>query len=768
MLKSKILALLLIATFIVSAYAQNDRRAIDSLFIRLELANDEEKIDIFNELAYNYWRYSLDSSLYYATEALNIAHILKSQKGISDAYNRIGNVYHFRNEIDKALEYYRKCLRIRLDLGDSKSLSNIYSNIASIYEDNASNDSAIIYYNKALQESIKRKDNIDIASYYSQLGVAYQNVGNYKKALEYLLKSLEITEQIKNQEALGRVYNILGNIYQEISGYDDALSYYFKALEIFQKLENQAGISMVYNNLGIVYQSMGEKTKALEYYQKTLEMDIESGFLEGQANAYNNIGTVYDDSGDKTKALEFYNKALTLNTELNKTEGTGTALNNIGLIYLGLGNFEKANTNLYKAAEISKSLNDNYSLANNYNNLANLFLQQKQYAKAQEYLNVAIEITKQIETKEWLLESYDLYHQLYSEQNNYKKALEYYKLYTEVKASIDETINSNRIADIKIKYETDYVEAENELLKKDNEIHLLQLNKQKNIMNYWLGFTILILLLAIISFSRFRLKKKTNTLLELKNNELHEANQKLLISEKGLKELNATKDRFFSIIAHDLKNPFQSLLGFSETLYTDIDKHSKEEIKEYSRIILETSQNLFNLLGNLLQWAKSQLGNMPLNPKEINIYDAVEDVFSVLKISAQNKEITVKNMVTKNTFVWADKHIVATVLRNLISNAIKFTNKGGVITISAIKAGNEIKISVNDNGKGITQENIERLFKIEEGFSTKGTENESGTGLGLILCNELLSQSEGKLSVESTLGAGSTFHFTLPDANDTN
>jgi len=762
MLKSKILALLLITAFLINATAQNDRKVIDSLFVQLELAKDEQKIDILNELAFSYWRYSLDSSLYYATEALNIAHILKSQKGISDAYNRIGNVYHFRNEIEKALEYYKKCLQIRLNLGDSKSISNIYNNIASLYSDNGLKDSAIIFYDKALQESLKRDDKNDLAAYNSNIGIAYQDIGNYKKALEHLLKALEITQQIDNPNALGRVNNILGNIYQEISGYDDALNYYFKALDIFQNINNQAGISMVYNNLGIVYQTMGDQNKALEYYKKTLEMDNASGLLEGQANAYNNIGTVYDAIGDKNKALEYYNKALALNTELNNSDGIGTAMNNIGLIYLDLGNFDKATTNLHKAAEISKSLNDNYSLANNYNNLANLFLRQKQYSKAQEYLNMAIEITKQIETKEWLVESYELYHKLYIEQNNYKKALEYYKLYTEVKASIDETINSNRIADIKIKYETDYVEAENELLKKDNEIHVLQINRQKNIMNYWLGFTVLFLLLAIISFSRFRLKKRTNSLLEQKNSELQEANQKLLVSEKNLKELNATKDRFFSIIAHDLKNPFQSLLGFSETLYTDIDKYTKEEIKEYSRIILETSQNLFNLLGNLLQWAKSQLGNMPLNPKEIDIHNAVEDVISVLNITAQNKEINIKNLVTNNIVVWADKHVIATVLRNLISNAIKFTNKGGVITISAIKEENDIKISVNDNGKGISQENIDRLFKIEEGFSTKGTENESGTGLGLILCNELLTQSNGTLNVESSLGKGSTFHFTLP------
>ncbi|MCD4834779.1 MAG: tetratricopeptide repeat-containing sensor histidine kinase [Bacteroidales bacterium] len=744
------------------SFSQGNRQAIDSLFIELEKADDKAKIEILNNISRNYWNFSLDSSLYFANEALNLAHIVQDKKGISDAYNRIGNVYSLQNESELAFEFFRKCLEIRLEINDSEGLTDIYHNIASEYISKNDYQQANKHFDKALEESIKRNDKEDIAMYFRRIAQTYASMSKYKEAIENYIKALGIAREIKDELDLATIYNGLGNVYFEISSYDEALKYFLDALKIFQKAGNTTGISMMYNNLGIVYQSIDENDKALSYYQKTLEMDIESDNKEGQATAYNNIGTAYDEKGDKEKALEYYNKSLELNKELESKDGIATALTNIGLIYLDLGDYDKADTNLQESTDLTREANDIYSLANNHNNLANLFLRQKQYVKTQNNLNIAIKLSKQINTKEWLLESYDLYYQLYSELNNYKKALEYYKLYSETKDSVFSTKGYNRITEMKIKYETDNLETENKLLKKDNQIHLLELNRQKNIKNYSIAFSILILALALLSFSQFRLKKRTNGLLKSKNDQLKDANKKLTVSEYNLKELNATKDKFFSIIAHDLKNPFQSLLGFSEILYNQMDKLSKDEISEYTKLIYESSQNLFNLLGNLLQWSQSQLGSMKLSPKPINVYDSIDDVLSIFGIAAQKKNIKVESSIAKDATVFADKHVVSTVLRNLISNAIKFTNQGGEIKISSVISNNKIIVSVEDNGKGISEENLEKLFRIDQGYSTKGTENESGTGLGLILCRDLISQSNGELFVESTLGKGSNFKFTLP------
>jgi signal transduction histidine kinase/tetratricopeptide (TPR) repeat protein len=762
MRKAKLLLFLSFYFLSTILYSQNERKVIDSLLNVLENTEEKQKIDILNELSQKYWSFSLDSSLYFANEALNLSHIVQDKKGISDAYNRIGNVYSFQNENELALEFYQKCLDIRIELGDSKGISNVYNNFAISYNSENQHGIAIEYFYKALKESQKRNDSEDIASYYSSIGSTYTQLPDYKNAIENYILSLEITKTLNDDLAIAQIYNRLGNIYHEISSYEEALKYFLDALEIYQKHEDKAGISMIYNNLGIVYQSLKENDKALSYYEKTLEMDKASGNKEGVATALNNIGTAYDEKGDKVRALEYYNAALEINKELELKDGIATALNNIGLIYLDLGEYEKAYKNLWESTEISKEINDLYSLSNNYNNLANLFLRQKQYNEAKNYLGLASELAKKLNVKEWLAESYDLYSQLYTEQNDYKKAMEYFKLYSETQDSIFERASNNSMAEMKIKYETEFLETENKILKKDNEIHLLELQRQKNIKNYWIAFSILIFALAGLGFNQVRLKKKTNILLKSKNKQLNDANEKLVQSENNLKELNATKDKFFSIIAHDLKNPFQSLLGFSETLHNQLDDLEKVDIIEYSRLIYESSQNLFNLLGNLLQWAKSQLGNINVSPKDINLYDSLDDILSFLKIPTEKKKITITNQVTEKTIIFADRHVVSTLLRNLISNAIKFTNMGGEIIISLEKKEKEVIISVKDNGKGISEENIQKLFKIDQEFSTKGTENESGTGLGLILCKELITQSNGKIFVESVIGKGSNFKFTLP------
>lgn len=746
----------------ITLFSQNERQTIDSLFNELKKTDDKNKVEIFNKISTNYLNISLDSSLYFANEALNLAHIVQDKKGLSDAYNRIGNVYFYQNEYKPALDFYSKSLEISNEINDSEQISKTCADIANLYSAENNYLKALEFLQQGLNESINRKENESISLFNIEIAYVYQDMGKYKESIAHFLKALKFAEEGNNDLLFARIYNGIGNAYFEISSYDQALKYFLMALEVYKINNNQDGLSMIYNNLGIIFSSLKENDNALKYFQKSLEIDIKTNNISGQATAYNNLGTVYDDKGDKEKALNYYNNSLTLCKKATNQKGIATAQNNIGLIYLDLGDFDKAYQNLKESADLIKEINDIYSLANIYNNMAKLFLRQKDYREAQNKLNLAIELSKQINTKEWLLESYDLYSQLFSELNNYKKALDYYKLYTEMKDSLFASKSSNRITEMKIKYETDNLETENELLKKDNQIHILELNRQKNIKNYWIAFSILILALAVLSFRQFSLKKKTNSLLKSKNDQLSEANKKLTISGKNLKELNATKDKFFSIIAHDLKNPFQSLLGFSEALYNQIEELSKTEIKEYTKLIYESSQNLFNLLENLLQWSKSQLKSIKLYPENIILHDSIEDTISLLKIPIQKKSIKIESHIPKDTTVFADRHVVSTVLRNLISNALKFTDQDGEIIISSITNNNKITVSVKDNGKGISKENLDKLFRIDQGYSTKGTEDESGTGLGLILCKELILQSNGDIFVESEIGKGSNFQFSLP------
>lgn len=244
-------------------------------------------------------------------------------------------------------------------------------------------------------------------------------------------------------------------------------------------------------------------------------------------------------------------------------------------------------------------------------------------------------------------------------------------------------------------------------------------------------------------------------LIEQQSNVLQDVNHKLLI-------LNSTKDKFFSIIAHDLRNPFHAVAGFSDILLRGHPNTPAEKVKNFLTLINRSAANGNALLENLLQWSRAQTGHISFDPTQLVLNDVVFDLLSLLDADLQHKNLTIVEDIEPATIVFADENMLLTILRNLVSNAIKFTHEGGQITISAIGIESAVEVTIADTGVGISPENIKLLFNIESNISTKGTAMESGTGLGLILCKEFVVRNGGKIWVESELGKGSKFKFTLP------
>jgi signal transduction histidine kinase len=250
------------------------------------------------------------------------------------------------------------------------------------------------------------------------------------------------------------------------------------------------------------------------------------------------------------------------------------------------------------------------------------------------------------------------------------------------------------------------------------------------------------------SFHDITVQKKTM-------NALHE-------SESRLRELNATKDKFFSIIAHDLKSPFNGILGFSNILADQIKQKDYENIEEYAEIIQYSSQKAIDLLMNLMDWSRSQSGRMDFNPQRTDIGSLIHDVFELLKTAALQKSILLTKKTDPHIFAILDKEMISSVLRNLISNSIKFSNPGGSIEIKAEIVDKELHVCVSDNGLGMDKNELEKLFRIDESYSRPGTQNEKGTGLGLILCKEFINKHGGRIWAESKPDQGSQFSFTIP------
>lgn len=260
-----------------------------------------------------------------------------------------------------------------------------------------------------------------------------------------------------------------------------------------------------------------------------------------------------------------------------------------------------------------------------------------------------------------------------------------------------------------------------------------------------------------------RLTRRTLEIQKQKNEIIRERDE-LENQKKELVSLNNTKDKFFSIIGHDLKNPFSTVIGLSELLLADFESFEKERLKVFIQQINKFSSNAYALLENLLQWARSQTGKLKITPNLYNLRDVIEDNIELLNGNAKQKNITI-NYPEESAFWQFDVNMISTVIRNLISNAIKFTHEDGKIDIRYEERNNKLYVSIADTGMGIATKDLPKLFKLDVNPTTIGTSDEKGTGLGLILCNEFIQRHGGEIWVESEPGEGSIFKFYIPETN---
>jgi signal transduction histidine kinase len=358
------------------------------------------------------------------------------------------------------------------------------------------------------------------------------------------------------------------------------------------------------------------------------------------------------------------------------------------------------------------------------------------------------------------MESFYLIHEVFSQSGDYQKALEYHKKYSDLKDSIIKEEISKTVTEQEVKWKTETKERENRLLKESKQAQ----------QYYFIVISGLFIILILVILNRYFNKNKANKLLNEKNLQIKNQHHKLeemfielQKKEENLSEANATKDKFFSIIAHDLKNPLHSITLSSDLLINKYKQMSGEQLLDLINSIYKSGQHLSSLLENLLQWSRAQSGKMEFDPIHFDIRELSVENISLLLGNAIKKKITIENEIPDSTYVYGDPNMISTVIRNLISNAIKFTHKEGCISISGNKHDDGFfKVEVSDTGIGMNEDIKQKLFNIKHQHTTLGTGNEKGTGLGLILCKEFVEKNKGKIWVESEVNKGSKFCITIP------
>lgn len=730
-------------------FAQNS--IVDSLQLLLPDTEGIEKVDLLLEIANAYGSNEMDKKTESIQAALTIAKEIEYELGIAKSLFTYGNAYHQQREYYKAMDYYLEAESVLRNLNEPHLLGLTYLNHGVAYDDMRNRDSAYMYHVKAVEQLEQTDDLEELSNAITKIGLEYWRWTEYTEALKYHQKALELRKQTGKANLVAKSLNNMGVIYYRLGKYDFALDFYMQAHDIHDSLGNAQNLVHITNNIGLIYLERDNYSEAENNFHEGLRIARKNEHLSGITYSLQNISKSYEKQNKLDSALTFCTDALKLieNNELNQYTKVQLKIAS-GRLNQKLGNPTKAIEYFQDALEISKSMPYIIGEAEAKRNLGLLYISLNNFSRAENYLLEALELVQGADLRPHIRDYLKDLHKLYMQKGNYKTALDYHQKYTALKDSIEYDATNEKTAYLLVQFETERKELENVRLRAEIE-------RETIFRNSAIIITVLAFLLVGLIYSRFRIQRKAHT-------QTVEQKQKVEQLNNELNEANITKDKFFSIISHDLKSPFTSILGYSEILYDEFDKLPRETITEAIKNINISAKNSYELLENLLNWARTQRGVIKSVPEVFKVKKMTNQSLYLTKQLANDKGIRIETFVDEKLEVFSDKEMYNTILRNLVSNAIKFTEPGGTITIRAIEKDNAIEFAIQDTGTGIAEEDKKHLFQLETEVTRTGTHDEKGTGLGLILCKEFVERQNGKIWFESEIGKGSTFFFTLPKA----
>lgn len=583
-------------------------------------------------------------------------------------------------------------------------------------------------------------------------------ISNHEQALEECRLAEKNAKSHGFIEELILIKNAFADIYHQIGNYTKSLEYQIEAYHLADSMELNHLISTALNNQARSYIKLNDIDKA----EQCLKKSLKHAKIHGQKNiiAESNIvfGDLYAKRFSYQLALQHYRQAHDIYVFLGNDIQIAIAIFKIGERYFSMDQIDSAFQFHLKALAIRKRINDGTGLAESYNKVGLLCLENGEYQRAVNNLKLGLKNAEMINSNLLMQQSFDFLYQAYLSNNDFQKALYYQKKYSGISELIYAEADEKRIEQFKYRKEIELREREINSLEEFARRNKKQLaTSRKFIFTLILLLTVTIISVVFIIRS-YREKRSLNKKLQQINDQVVEQNKKLIA-------LNSTKDKFFSIIGHDLKGPLNSLTSFSQLLINHTAFLTEEEIRTVARDLDKSLKNLYELLENLLGWARSQTGRIDFKPESFMIAHAIRENIQLLSNAALNKKIEIEMLVDENIKVFADLNSVQTVIRNLLSNAIKFTANGGFVNIYVDEWKDGIEIGIQDTGVGISREDQENIFDISAKHSTLGTNKEKGTGLGLILCKEFVERNHGGISIDSEIGGGTTFKFTLPKGN---
>ncbi len=602
--------------------------------------------------------------------------------------------------------------------------------------------------------SIVEKNNVahSKARAYQSLGSISRIGGDYHAALKADQIALEASLLTSDSTRIATSYNNLAHDYYDLGKYDQAYRYFIQTLKVASNIKDTLIETIAIHNIARVFKELGQLDRALENLEISRELSKKIGDAEGEPYSLSEIGDVLLRQGNYDSALLTLERTLELSRKHRLRVLEPKTMINIAQIYLKKDDEKTALAYYDTAYQYYNQANDKFGIAEVNLGRGLAHLSQKRYDEAMKLIQSSLDDAKKLNANILQLQCFNHLSSLWEKRGDYKRALAYFKQYEQVEDTLFSLdMQSNLLAD-QLRFETESKDFQIAALNRQQSRQKDEIKKQEFVRNILVVVMALSGILLITVYRSGQRRRKINTLL-LQHQE--EAEKK----SEELEKLNQVKDKFFSIISHDLRSPINALAGLLDLL--DKGAIAPTELPEHIKELRTRFHHTRTLLNNLLDWTLLQMDKLNLQATRIDIYKLVEENVQLLE-PLQGKEIEIRNEVPKPCIAFADSNTINLVIRNLITNALKFTNEGGSVLIRGIERQSEWLVSVQDNGIGMTPEVMKILFDKTAPYTTRGTANEKGTGLGLILCKEFVEKNGGTIWVESEVGKGSAFYFTIP------
>ncbi len=697
------------------------RTLLATTLVNKDNPTDTLTINRINKLAHEFIDVNPDSTLYYGKIAIGRSLAIKYKKGIADGMLATGSVYSLKGLYDKAQKNFTGAKLLYINLKDEASLGACYI----------------------------------------QFGRMYNNIANYDLASSYFKQALDIFKRLNDENGIADSYHNMGMVSDNIGKSTFALDNYFKSLSLNIKLHDKVNSARNYNNIGVIMQEMEIYPKSMEYYKRAIKLWQESKNIQGVSTAYENIGEILMAEKKYDQALVYLSKSMKLTKDMDDKNGLSSLYPDFGLCYAYLKQYDKALAYLKQGLKISTDYKIDYNKAYTYINFATVYNMQKDYQNAYKYALLAKELANKLGSLSNRTNAALQLSESLGGLGRFEEAYKAQKEYDDLKDSLKSDESVQKLTSFNL--ESNFAEKQHLLAEhhqRQDDLYQQKIQRQ-GLLSAIFFIIILGMVGILIVYYRAKLKQqKINTILEDKNVEVIQQKADLNEQAHKLNDLNNLKDRLISVLAHDLRAPLSTLRGLFGLLEDDSISH--EQFLEMIPQAVKKLEYTSDFLDTLLFWINSQMENFDSSAKSFPIKDVISYEVTNYHEQALEKGIKLIDNVSDNVTVAADPNSVRIVTRNLITNAIKFSRKGDTIRISAhYQDDNYILLSIKDTGVGMSEKQLNKLFKSKVDSGT-GTNNESGTGMGLLFCKDLIEKCNGKIWVESVQGSGTEFFFTLP------